>query len=126
MDDSVLLLRHVHPNFIQGDKVSSQVFSSLVFKPFPKDKGLLSVYNNEKFTPAESFEHYTDKDLASSGVVAVTVSECTSIELPTNEDNDPFDGHAHIDFTDLSTNQIGKKSKRLKNLANQRGWLYKD
>jgi hypothetical protein len=83
MEDHILLLRQVHPNFIQGDKISSQVFSSLVFKPFPNDHGLLSVYNNDKFSPLESHEHYVEQNLEFSGVVAVTVSECKALDVLT-------------------------------------------
>ena len=60
MDPNTLLLRQVHPSFVQAENVSAQVFYTLmqglavtsqVFKPTPKDENQLSVYNGDKFTP---------------------------------------------------------------------------
>lgn len=129
MQKDTLLLRQVHPSFIQADKISSQVFSitSQVFKPTPKDNNKLSVYNGEKYSPQESHTHFTniDKSYKSHGVVAVSVEECNNEVLNCEENNIPFDGHSFIDFEPLSINQIEKKAKKLKNYAMSRGWLYK-
>jgi hypothetical protein len=125
MEEETLLLRQVHPSFIQGDQVSSLVFSSQTFKPFPKDHGCLSVYNGDKFTPFDSFEHFTNQKYESSGVVAVTKLECNTIELPVEEDNDPFDGHCFIDYRNETSGQIKKKASKLKREASKRGWLYR-
>lgn len=125
MTEDTLLLRQVHPSFVQGDSISSQVFSSQTFKPTPKDQGLLSVYNGEKFTPDDAFIHYTtNQNLESAGVVAVSSKECQEEELPVNEDNDPFDGHCSINYNGLSNSQISKKAQKLKAKAATRGWLY--
>lgn len=125
MTEDTLLLRQVHPSFVQGDSISSQVFSSQTFKPTPKDEGLLSVYNGEKFNPDDAFIHYTtNKNLESAGVVAVSNNECSEESLPVREDNDPFEGHCSIDYRDLTNNQVGKKAQRLKAKAAKRGWLY--
>lgn len=129
MHQNNLLLRQVHPSFIQADKISSQVFSitSQVFKPTPKDVNKLSVYNGEKYFPQESHTHFTgiDSSYKSVGVVAVTVQECNNEELNCEENNIPFDGHSFIDFAALSGNQVEKKAKKLRNYAMERGWLYK-
>jgi FlaG/FlaF family flagellin (archaellin) len=128
MNQHTLLLRQVHPSFVQADKISSQVFNitSQVFKPTPKDKNKLSVYNGEKFTAEESHTHFTGNDVGTScGVVGVTCDECSKESLVCLEDNDPFDGHAMIDFTGLTNNQIEKNAKKLKASATTRGWLYR-
>lgn len=125
MEDSTLLHRQIHPTFIQGKIISAQVFdvSSQVFRPTPKDDFKLSVYNGEKFTPKESYEHYTE-NLDAAGTVSVTVNECKSQELSAAEDNNPFDGHSYIDYTGLSNGQIKAKAQKLRNYAVQRGLTY--
>lgn len=42
MTPTTLLLRHAHPNFMDGDQITSQVFM-----PFPKVDGCLSVYKKD-------------------------------------------------------------------------------
>lgn len=129
MHQDTLLLRQVHPSFVQADKISSQVFSitSQVFRPTPKDDYKLSVYNGEKYSPKESHAHFTNmnSDFKSYGVVAVTIQECKNEALNCTENNFPFDGHSFIDFEELPNGQIEKKAKKLKNYATERGWLYK-
>lgn len=129
MNQHTLLLRQVHPSFVQADKISSQVFSitSQVFKPTPKDENRLSVYNGDKFTAEESYTHFINIDAnnKSDGVVGVTPDECDSENLNCSENNDPFDGHSIIDFTSLTSGQIEKKAKKLKAYALKRGWLYR-
>ncbi|XZF13494.1 hypothetical protein ACTHGU_17075 [Chitinophagaceae bacterium MMS25-I14] len=128
MDSETILLRQIHPTFVQADNVSVQAFSvtSQAFKPTPKDEGKLSVYNSEKFTPESSYNHFTSGEFKSSGVLGVSKAECNAEELNCIEDNNPFDGHTYIDFTALSGNQIEKKAKKLRNAALTRGWLYRE
>ncbi len=128
MEKQTLLHRQVHPSFVQADKISLQVFiiTSQVFKPTPKDDSKLSVYNSEKFTAKESFSHFISEPKNNSiGVVSVNVEECSLESLPVIEDNIPFDGHCHIDFKNLTSNQVEKKAKKLKLAAMNRGWQYK-
>jgi hypothetical protein len=127
MEKETLLHRQVHPSFVQADKISVQVFiTSQVFKPTPKDDNKLSVYNSEKFTAKESFSHFVSEPKNNSiGVVSVNLEECNLEELTVVEDNFPFDGHCHIDFKDLTSNQVEKKAKKLKIAAINRGWQYK-
>ena len=121
MHQTTLLLRQVHPSFVQANKISSQVFSitSQVFRPTPKDQNQLSVYNSNKYTPQESHAHFTaiDTSYKSHGVVAVSVQECDMEGLKCEENNIPFDGHSFIDFNMLSGSQIEKKAKKLRNYA---------
>ncbi|AYO58117.1 hypothetical protein CO230_08280 [Chryseobacterium sp. 6424] len=125
MKEETLLHRQIHPTFILGKIISAQVFeiSSQVFTPTPKDDFKLSVYNGEKFTPKESYEHYT-KELVSAGTASVTIRECKSQVLNVTEDNDPFDGHSYIDYTGLSNGEIKAKAKKLKAIAITRGLTY--
>ena len=128
MNSSTILLRQVHPSFVQADSISSQVFTitSQVFRPTPKDEGLLSVYNGEKFSAAESHSHFTNESANQSfGVVGVTGEECDARQLKWGEDNDPFDGHSYIDFNGLANKEIEKRAKLLKKAAMERGWLYR-
>ena len=126
MDKDTQLLRQVHPSFVQANVISSQVFTSQVFKPTPKDENKLSVYNEEKFSPQESLEHFIETPSNQSvGVVSVTVSECETENLQAYEDNNPFDGHCVIDYSEHSNSVIEKKAKKLKSIAMLRGWLYK-
>jgi len=126
MKDNTLFFRQVHPSFIQGDTISSQVFTSQVFKPTPKDKGFLSVYNSELFSAEESFYHYTeDGNKKSVGTLAVSKLECDQNNLPIQNDNIPFKGHCSLDYRGLSNNEIGKKAKKLKSLAQKRDWQFR-
>jgi hypothetical protein len=130
MTDDTLIMRQVHPSWVQGDTVSSLVFTSQTFRPTPKDEGLLSSYNERYFEPEQAFQHFTTEPpkLPSAGVVGVTRLECTSEELPVIEDNDPFEGHCSVDFNGLSKGRIKAKGGILRDYAVLRGtngWLYK-
>lgn len=122
MENPTLLHRQIHPSFIIGKQISSQVFeiSSQVFTPTEKDGEKLSVYNGDKFSAQESYEHFSE-NFDSAGTVSVSVEECNNEALKSLENNDPFDGHCYIDFTELSKNQIKKKAQRLKAHAMKRG-----
>jgi hypothetical protein len=67
--DDTLLLRQVHPGFVQNDRPSSQIF-----RPTPKDELKLSVYDGDLITPEQSWKHFTGElGYRSVGVLAVTV-----------------------------------------------------
>ncbi|TVQ77236.1 MAG: hypothetical protein EA380_07620 [Phycisphaeraceae bacterium] len=120
MNDATLLLRQVNPSWIQQGRVTSQAF-----RPTPKDDFKLSVYDGDLITPTESWKHFTESlCFQSVGTLAVTVAECSAQDLSVRPDPEPFREHAVVDFTDLGTNQIEKKSKKLNALAAERGWLY--
>ncbi len=71
MNDGTLLLRQVHPTFVQQGRMTSQVF-----KPTTKDNNELSVYDGDQITADAAWRHYTEKlHLSSTGVVAVAVAE---------------------------------------------------
>jgi hypothetical protein len=122
MNNATLLLRQIHPNFLQNDRVTSQAF-----RPTPKDEKKLSVYDGDLITPDKSYCHYTEKlRLASTGVMAVSVEECFASELEPFSDPEPFPEHVVIDFSGLSERSIKTKAKILKARAVARGWLYRD
>ncbi|MGC5744644.1 hypothetical protein [Chryseobacterium sp. NFX27] len=133
MNEETLLHRQIHPTWVQNDTISSQAFlaenniASLAFIPSEKDDKKLSVYNGQKFSPKESYIHFTT-DYKSAGVLSVTISEVNSIgDLNVVEDNNPFDGHSVIDYNNIENlTQIKKKAKKIKNLAVQRGWTHKE
>ncbi len=120
MTDETLLLRQVHPSFVQAGKITSQVF-----RPTPKDQEKLSVYNGDMMPPQTAWEHFTARpECRSLGILAICKNECSEQQLPVVEDADPFPEHCTIDFSSFSKNEIEKKAKILKVLAERRGWLY--
>jgi hypothetical protein len=56
MQSDTLLLRQIHPGFIQNGRVTSQAF-----RPTPKDKKKLSVYDGDKIDPEAAYRHYTEE-----------------------------------------------------------------
>ena len=133
MEEESLLHRQIHPSFVVNDIVSNQAFienkfilSSGAFMPTEKDTDKLSVYNGDKFSAKESFEHYIT-DYTSCGVLSTTIQEVKSISLlSVTEDNYPFDGHSYIDFSVVSSkNQKIKKAGLLRDIAVARNWTYK-
>jgi hypothetical protein len=122
VNNGTLLLRQIHPGFVQDGRPSSQAF-----RPTPKDEQKLSVYDGDQITPADAFDHYTkDLMLGSSGVLAVTLAECETLELPVTPDPTPFPEHALIDFSVHGKSATEKKAKQLKAKAEARGWLYRE
>lgn len=120
MTDDTLLLRQVHPGFIQQNRPSSQVF-----RPTPKDENRLSVYDGDMIAAEPSWRHYTDVlGRKSVGVLAITVRECSDQELTAAPSPDVFEQHVHVDFGVCTANQAEKKGKKLLASAMARGWLY--
>lgn len=77
MNDNTLLFRHVHPNWIQDGRVTSQVF-----RPTPKDESLLSVYDGDLIPAEDAWKHFTGTlNFSAAGTLAVTVFECNRQEL---------------------------------------------
>ncbi|MFM2047661.1 MAG: hypothetical protein RI955_207 [Bacteroidota bacterium] len=133
MSEKSFLHRQIHPSFVVNDIVSNQAFvesklvvSSGAFNPTEKDDDKLSMYNGEKFSAKDSYEHYT-KQYTSYGVLSVTVEEVISVTpLTSTNDDYPFDGHSFIDFSTItSKNQKTKKAGQLRDIAVSRNWTYK-
>ncbi len=120
MTDGTLLLRQIHPLFIQLGRVTSQAF-----RPTPKDNHKLSVYDGDLIAPEASWRHYRSRELQSVGVMAISVGECKKEDLIVASSPEIFPEHAHIDFHQYSSSQCENKGKKLKNAAEIRGWQYK-
>lgn len=121
MNDNKQLLRQVHPSFIQNGEIGV-----VAFRPNDSDNGYLSVYDGDKITPEDSHKHWTDElKKKSIGVLAVTVEECKSVDLPCG--NSPMDNnpaHAHIDFNGYEKKDQRTKTKALLDFALARQWLF--
>jgi hypothetical protein len=121
MNDGTILLRQIHPAFVQADQATSQAF-----RPTPKDDGKLSVYDGDKITAEKAWSHYTSTlGCESAGVMGLLVEECTKANVSPASDPAPFPEHCVVDFTKLTTNkEIDNTAKMLKRAANARGWLH--
>lgn len=127
MNASTLLLRQVHPDFVEQVSQTEELKpTSQAFLPSRSTK-TLSVYDGEQISAERAWEHYTgSQQRRSAGVVAVTVAECHQRELPVLADGIPYPEHVSIDFSSLkSWNQISRLAKSLKRAANARGWLFR-
>jgi hypothetical protein len=121
---TTVLLRQIHPSFVQAGFATSQAF-----RPTPKDESKLSVYDGDQITPDASFIHYTELlKLASVGTTGISMEECLSngveVHLDPLTEPVPFTEHAVVDFTGLTDNQCRKISKKLQAKALARGWLF--
>lgn len=102
------------------------LFTSLNFRPMPKDEGLLSVDDGNRVSAEDSWACFTETTGGdSAGVAAFTAAEAEACELPVTEDPLPENpAHCVTDFNAFSENQQVKKAKRLKNAALARGWQF--
>jgi hypothetical protein len=120
MTGVTLLLRQIHPNFVQEGFAGS-----VAFRPNESDEGLLSVYDGDLITAEESWTHYTSvSKKKSAGTTALSVDECTAESLPARPDPDPFPEHAVVDFTAIEEKHWRTKSKKLQAKARARGWQH--
>ena len=122
MNATTMLLRQIHPSFVQSGRVTSQAFS-----PFPKDYGKLSVYDGDLIDAEPAFQHSTTHlEYQSKGVLGVTVRECSEVGLPAESDPEPFLEHAIVDFTGKDKKSIKSCAAVLRDRGMTRGWLYSD
>jgi hypothetical protein len=121
MNSSTLLHRQAHPKFMDGSSITSQVFF-----PFPKDEGMLSVYDGDQISASAAHDHYTQSlGNESHSVWSVTKNEADAEGVPASPDALPdFPSHAKIDFTGKSDKECRKIAKRLKALAVAKGCQY--
>ncbi|OGS94606.1 MAG: hypothetical protein A3H31_12820 [Gallionellales bacterium RIFCSPLOWO2_02_FULL_57_47] len=120
MNEQTLLLRQIHPSFVQAGRPTSQAF-----RPTPKDENKLSVYDGDKITPEAAWHHFTaNPDCSSAGVMAVTKGQCVDLSLGVIADGEIFPEHVSIDYSAFAKSEIEKKAKVLKGYAQARGWLY--
>lgn len=120
MTAETLLLRQVHPNFVQNGFASS-----VAFRPNESDNGLMSVYDCDLITAEDAWVHFTSVLLKkSAGVTALSVGECMAESLPPRPDTQPFPEHAVVDFTKVDEKLWRSKSKKLQAKALPRGWCH--
>ena len=120
MNANTVLIRQVHPTFVQDGRVTSQAF-----RPTPKDFGKLSTYDGDQINAESAWQHYTEVlCFESVGAYGLSVRECESVELKIVVDPEPFREHVLLDFTQFSRKRIENTSKKLKLFAVMRDWLY--
>ncbi len=122
MNSETLLLRQAHPNFVKDNLITSQAFI-----PFPKDGGLLSVYDGDQIAAPDSYRHYTEVlGNQSHSVWAATKGEADDVGTPGIPDSLPGNpAHAAIDFRGVPESSWRKIAKRLKSAAINRGCQYR-
>ena len=126
-DNTELLLRQVNPAFVRDGRPSSQVF-----RPTPKDNGMVSVNRGSKRTAELAFQLFIARPACKScGVLAVSVAECQVEQLaahdaPLMADDDGYDDptHAIIDYRGIAKSAAEKKAGRLVRVAEARGFLH--
>lgn len=121
MTPLTLLHRQAHPKFMDGTQITSQVFI-----PFPKDEWLLSVYDGDQISAADSHAHYTRAlGNESHSVWSLTKAEADGESVPASPDPIPdFPSHAKINFTGKSDKECRKIAKKLKAWAIARRCQY--
>ena len=119
MNPGTLLYQQIHPSWVMEGRSTSQAF-----RPTPKDRNRLSVYDGDQITAEAAWRHYT-LELPSAGVMAVTVAECQWQQLAAIPDPLPDSPqHALIDFTGLTGNEARHAARQLNRAANARGWQF--
>lgn len=122
MTPDSLLLRQIHPSFVQDGRVTSQAF-----RPTPKDEFLLSVDDGDRVSAEASRRRFIANPACKSvGVQAVSQAECAAQALPVIADGNPHPEHCSVDFTAFDKKSIEKISKLLRAQAETRGWLFKE
>ncbi len=120
MNGETQLYRQIHPNFVREGRAGSRAF-----RPSSRDPCRLSVYDGDQITAKKAWQHYTSTlHKESSGVMAVTVNECTRMNLDVVDDHIPYEEHAFIEFGNSTKSQIKRISKNLRVVAQTRGWLF--
>ncbi|MCS7466415.1 hypothetical protein NZK35_06970 [Stieleria sp. ICT_E10.1] len=120
MNSETILIRQIHPSFIQDGRVGSNAFC-----PTSKDEGKLSTYDGDKIEVEDAWQHYTiDLRHESAGAYGISVGECESLDLSVSEDPEPFPEHVLVDFNPHGSSAVKKKGKKLRKFAVDRGWLY--
>lgn len=121
MKDGTVLLRQIHPAWMQGD-----LPTSMAFKPSKSHNGILSAYDGSRIAADEAWKHFTTTlRLASCGVQGILVSECEACELAVVADGQGFPEHVGIDFSPHPNGRREKIAKKLQAQAAARGWLFR-
>lgn len=121
MTPATLLLRQIHPSFVQAGRVTSQAF-----RPTPKDLGYLSVDNADLIHAQAAWQRHTASAGLSAGVLAVSWSECHELVLPVLEDGHPYAEHCSIDYSAHNNCVREQEAKLLRSKAQTRGWQWQN
>lgn len=120
-DPAEMLLRQVHPNWVEDGVPSSQAFV-----PTKKDEGKLSIARGSTTSSEAAFKHYTTvQQMESAGTWGVTVGE--ALEAGVNSFDEPWDNvpaHGFVDFRGRTRRQAERNGKLLVARARVRGRLY--
>lgn len=121
MTEATLLLRQVHPSFVQNGRATSQAF-----RPTSKDENQLSVDNGDKVAPHAAWTRFTAQpDCSSYGVMAISRGECSTCQVQVTEDGDPYPEHCYLDFSPFDRKDLEKIGKKLAAHAHSRGWMFR-
>lgn len=128
-EGNILLMRQIHPSWIQEDEISTTAFSpshvtTVAFKASKEHDFKLSTAHNGLISAEEAWERHTQLGRKSVGVMAVSVEECKTQELPAIHDRYEFEDHVSIDFNNLSNGKRSRKASALRESAQERGWQF--
>ncbi len=129
-----LFFRQIHSSWV----TSEGTVSMQAFRPSKKDARKLSVTCSGKFDAQSAYQKHLSQSLSSVGSMAINNAEVIDAytALETREDgvvpqvknvvvdNDPFEGHAHVDFTDLTKRECKSVAANLVSSSSIRGWLF--
>jgi len=122
MNPDTLLWRQIHPSFLEGGRPGSQAF-----RPTPKDHDRLSFDDGSRIEAEASWRRFTQvQGLQSVGVLGVRVAECTAEDLAVEADGIPDPEHVSVDFRGKSNGARKTISKKLRDLAMERGWQFRE
>jgi hypothetical protein len=125
-DGKEVLLRQIHPTFIENGEPSSDRF-----RPSDEDENMLSLDRSLLVTPSESHANYVASGRLSAAVFGLSVSEFESETIPCSED--PLEAtatapanpaHSLADYSVHLMRQQKIIGKRLKRVAVARGRLH--
>ena len=120
MTGETLLLRQIHPSFVQNGRATSQAF-----RPTPKDESQLSLDNGDLVSAEASWKRFSAQPACTSiGVLAISATDCGGCSLQIVEDGVPYPEHCYLDFAPHDRKTVEKIGKKLSAHAQSRGWLY--
>jgi hypothetical protein len=96
-----------------------------LFKPTPKDAGLVSVSRASKTSAKDAFDLHRSNGHTTNAVYAVAVREVAKAEVHAYDDPQPDNpAHAYIDMNLLSRGKTEAVAGLLRDLAVSRGQIY--
>ena len=125
-DDSEILFRQIHPNFMHNGEPSSDRF-----RPSERDQNRLSVDRSSMVAASESHALYMGNGLASAAVFGVTVAEfadeaitCVADPVEGTVTTVPNRAHALADYSAHAAPRQKIIAKKLQRAAVARGRLH--